>query len=81
MKDLNYSSYAHSAIASALAMVSLASHADAGHSVPSGVSAQQHLHLFDQVVVSPSGLLVAAFAAVALTILVMKLRRAGAKAD
>ncbi|MFT5176022.1 MAG: hypothetical protein ACI8W7_004216 [Gammaproteobacteria bacterium] len=81
MKELNYSFYARLAVASALAMVSVASHADAGHSVPSGVFAQQHLHLFDQVVASPIGLLVAAFSAVALGILVMKARRAGAKVD
>ena len=56
------------------------SYADTGHGVPDGVSAQQHLHLFEQVVVSSSWLLVVGLAALALTVVVVRQRRARAKA-
>jgi hypothetical protein len=55
-----------------LAMLAAVSSADGGHSVPAGMPAQHHLHLFEQVVVSPLWLLAAGCAALVLTVLVLR---------
>ena len=55
-----------------LGMLATLSSADGGHSVPAGMPAQHHLHLFEQVVVSPAWLLAVGCAAIVLTVLVLK---------
>lgn len=63
-----------------LGSLALASSADPGHGVAAGISAHQHVHLFEQVVVSPSWLIVVAgVVVVGLTALVMN-RQIRAKA-
>ena len=56
-----------------LALVNTTSGADAGHGVPAGVSSQQHVHLFEALVVSPTWLAVLGVSAILL--LVVSLRR------
>jgi len=79
MKSRIASSLERLAVAGLLGVFAAASSAHGGHSVPSGVSSQQHVHLFDQIVVSPAWLLVVGSAAIALTALVVKRRRARAR--
>ena len=80
MKSNNVSFHGRLVIGGVLGMLATVSSADGGHSVPAGISAQHHLHLFEQVVVSPVGLLAAGCAAIVLTVLVLKRRRIRAQA-
>lgn len=81
MKSNNESSRTSCIAASIVGMLCCAaSYADGGHSVPAGLSAQQHVHLFDQVIVSPGWLLMLGVAALAMSVLVLKRRRVRANA-
>ncbi|MFT5173106.1 MAG: hypothetical protein ACI8W7_001275 [Gammaproteobacteria bacterium] len=81
MKSNNESSRTPCIAASVLGILSCAaSYADGGHSAPANGSAQQHVHLFDQVIVSPSWLLMLGLAALAVSVLVVQRRRVRAKA-
>jgi hypothetical protein len=68
-------------VASALCAAAESSIAHSGHQVPAGVSAQQHWHLFDQTVVSPSGLIVVGITTLALAVFAVKKQRQRSKAD
>ena len=76
MKSNNESFWGRLVTGGVLGVLATASNADGGHSVPTGISAQQHLHLFDQVVVSPSWLIAIGGAAIVLLALVMRRIRA-----
>lgn len=80
MKDKIKSLYVRSLAGSVLGLSAAASSAHGGHAVARGIQPQQHIHLFDQVVVSPTWLTLVGLVAVALTALVVR-RRVRAKAD
>lgn len=80
MKDNIKSRYGRLLAGSVLGLLTAASSAHGGHTVATGIPPQQHVHLLEQVVVSPTWLALVGLAAVALTALVVR-RRVLAKAD
>ena len=67
--------------ASALCVAAESSIAHSGHQVPAGVPAQQHWHLFDQIVVSSSWLIVVGITALSLVAFTVNKQRRRSKAD
>ena len=64
----------------AFALLSASSSADLGHSVPGGVSPHNHLHLFGDMIVSPSWLVgIGIVVAIVVAVVVQRIRARAAK--
>ena len=81
MKSYSESLYARLLTGGVLGLLSAAGNADAGHNVPAGVAPGQHIHLLDQIVVSPAWMAGMGVVAIALAVLALKRRRMRIKSD
>ena len=67
-------------VGATFALLSASSHADLGHEVPDGVSQHNHLHLFGDMIISPSWLVgIGIIVAIVVTIVVKRIRANSAK--
>ena len=67
--------------ASALCSAAASSTAHSGHQVPAGISAEQHWHLFESIVVSPGWLIVVGITTLGLAVCTVNKHRGRAEAD
>ena len=69
-----------SGIGAAFALLSVSSSADLGHSLPGGVSPHNHLHLFGDIIVSPSWLVgIGIVVTIVVAMVVQRIRARAAK--